>query len=430
MQWFTDGALTAYFDQPPAHVVAVNTLDHTQFVCPLSVPGVGSLCLQSILQQFSGRGPVPYGKVWLALLDVAEAANPVQLRTKEGRAYIQQQMATHNDGTDGKGCAPPIPGESMQPMMPSSAQLDNLMGTVLSAFPGLQDCISKIVQGVHNNGGSGEPDLNGVVDQTQGRPGFSDVPGVVQNVLLGPLMQNIKSTNPDAPDITPALTQILDGFRGLNAIVAKEQHAFPLQSSLVAKKIATWIRDDACFAEPWRSHMCSVRSRRSTTCRAATPPGMYTDHPVCMLLCNGGRCGNELHALLFHPIAGDSMQKGQGNPPGGRISLRKSRACGAKECIRVPISSIWMRCHPMLSMKMLQFGILDTDGVRDLSVTQVTSPLCNETNGSLNDLRMGASVNGKACITCEQQHHNCPGHFGHIRLPHPVHRVHRFHGGS
>ena len=83
----------------------------------------------------------------------------------------------------------------------------------------------------------------------------------------------------------------------------------------------------------------------------------------------------------------------------------------------------------MLSMKMLQFGILDTDGVRDLSVTQVTSPLCNETTGSLNDLRMGASVNSKACITCEQQHHNCPGHFGHIHLPHPVSGIHRETGG-
>lgn len=34
-------------------------------------------------------------------------------------------------------------------------------------------------------------------------------------------MQNLKSTNPDAPDITPALTQILEGFKGLNSIVSK-----------------------------------------------------------------------------------------------------------------------------------------------------------------------------------------------------------------
>ena len=56
---------------------------------------------------------------------------------------------------------------------------------------------------------SRETDLNVVVDQ-------------VQNVLLGPLMQNLRAQNPDAPDITPALTQILDGFRGLNAIVSKK----------------------------------------------------------------------------------------------------------------------------------------------------------------------------------------------------------------
>ena len=305
-------------------MVAVNTLDHTQFVCPLSVSGVGSLCLQSILQQFSGRGPVPYGKVWLALLDVAEAANPAQLRTKEGREYIRQQMASQKV---------PGPGELM---LPSSAQLDSLMGTVLNAFPGLQDCISKIVQGAHN-GGSTEPDLNGVVDQTQGRPGSPDVPGAVQNVLLGPLMQNIKTTNPDAPDIAPALTQILDGFRGLNAIVSKgntTQESLQRQSSLVAKKIVRWTRDGhVCFAESWPSHMCSARSRRSTTCRAVSPSSMHTDAYGCCCATEDGLETSCMHSYSI-PLLGIACKKIRGTHrsmlfPCDRVKLMERRNASA-----------------------------------------------------------------------------------------------------
>ena len=104
-------------------------------------------------------------------------------------------------------------------------------------------------------------------------------------------------------------------------------------------------------------------------------------------------CRDALHALLFHPIAGDSM------------SVHMQSDC---------------KLPPMLAMKQLQFGLLDPDCMRDLSVAQITNPACAETAGCLNDLRMGANPNGKACHTCAEHHHNCPGHFGHIVLPHPV----------
>ena len=190
-------ALVGYFDQPPAHIAAVNALDHSQFVNALVLHGVGTLCLRTILEIVSRQGPIPYGRVWLSLLQVAERANPTQVRSREGREYIMQQMAMVPSQPQPQGTAPP---------MPSPAQLDNIMGSVLSAFPGLQDCIGKIIQGA-SQGNGGEADLNSVVDQ-------------VQNVLLGPLLQNTKSTNPDAPDISEPLSQILNGFRGLNSIVA------------------------------------------------------------------------------------------------------------------------------------------------------------------------------------------------------------------
>ena len=186
----TEAAIRAYFDQPPAHIAAVNSLDHNQFLHPLVVPNVCSIPLREVLEAFSCLGPIPYGRVWLSLLDVAELANPAQVRTAEGRAYIQKQI-NHSITTVPTG-------------PPSMEQLDNIMKSVLGGFPGLQDCLGKIVQG--SNDGSGEADLNDVVDQ-------------VQNVLVGPLMQSLQASNPNCPDISPALKQILDGFRGLNAIV-------------------------------------------------------------------------------------------------------------------------------------------------------------------------------------------------------------------
>ena len=188
----TEAAIRAYFDQPPAHIAAVNSLDHNQFLHPLIVPNVCSIPLREVLEAFSCLGPIPYGRVWLSLLDVAELANPAQVRTAEGRAYIQKQINQ--------------PITTVPGVVPSMEQLDGIMKSVLGGFPGLQDCLGKIVQGSTS---SNEADLNDVVDQ-------------VQNVLVGPLMQSLQASNPNCPDITPALKQILDGFRGLNAIVTGE----------------------------------------------------------------------------------------------------------------------------------------------------------------------------------------------------------------
>ena len=120
----TESALRAYFEQPPAHVAAVNSLDHAQFVNPLVVPNVASVPLRDILGEFSALGPVPYGTVWLALLDVAEIANPVGIRTKESRDYVRQQMNSPNHALS----------------IPSAPQLDSIMSSILSAFPMVLVC--------------------------------------------------------------------------------------------------------------------------------------------------------------------------------------------------------------------------------------------------------------------------------------------------
>lgn len=177
-----EAALRAYFDQPPAHLVAVNTLDHSQFVLPLRFPAAGvQFPLRDVLALFSSV-PQAYADLWMALLDVAQLANGT-LNCEAGREYIRAQATT----APGTAAAPP--------------SLDSLLGGVLSAFPGFQDCMSRMTTAQ-----ASREDLGGMMDQ-------------MQNIIMGPVMESIRASNPDAPDIGPAITQILEGFRSLNAAI-------------------------------------------------------------------------------------------------------------------------------------------------------------------------------------------------------------------
>lgn len=44
----------------------------------------------------------------------------------------------------------------------------------------------------------------------------NDVVDHVQNVLMGPLMENLRAVHPNTPDLEPAFRQIMSGFRQLN----------------------------------------------------------------------------------------------------------------------------------------------------------------------------------------------------------------------
>ena len=190
-------AIVAFFEHPPAHRAAVNALDHTQFVQSMTLCEGISLPLRDIMEAFSKLGPVPYGTVWLALLDVAEASG-VQGHLAACRDYIRQQMS------------PPTAGPLVN--IPNNAQLESLLSTILGGFPGLQECVNKIVTSQEERPGGGEAALNEVVDK-------------VQEVLLGPILGNIRQANPDAPDVGPAIRNILEGFRGLNAAIASSSSA-------------------------------------------------------------------------------------------------------------------------------------------------------------------------------------------------------------
>ena len=69
----------------------------------------------------------------------------------------------------------------------------------------------------------------------------------------------------------------------------------------------------------------------------------------------------------------------------------------------------------------VQFGVFSAEEIVRRSVCEVTSPSTAEGKlGGLFDPRMGVLENGKVCLSCGQNNHMCPGHFGHYVLARPV----------
>eukprot|EP00301_Raphidiophrys_heterophryoidea_P007668 c12937_g1_i1.p1 GENE.c12937_g1_i1~~c12937_g1_i1.p1 ORF type:complete len:1809 (-),score=303.34 c12937_g1_i1:220-5646(-) len=64
----------------------------------------------------------------------------------------------------------------------------------------------------------------------------------------------------------------------------------------------------------------------------------------------------------------------------------------------------------------IQFGLLSPKFIRDMSVCEVDKPEFQGKEGSLGDLRLGASRRGELCKSCGCDHTDCPGHFGHLEL--------------
>ena len=72
----------------------------------------------------------------------------------------------------------------------------------------------------------------------------------------------------------------------------------------------------------------------------------------------------------------------------------------------------------------IQFSLLSPEEIKNYSVCEITSPDTYEngrpkTNG-LYDRRMGVIDADEICLTCQNKHNKCPGHFGHVVLEKPV----------
>ena len=99
---------------------------------------------------------------------------------------------------------------------PSDAMSVTLRDSILRSIAQVP-CTSAMPPIMQDRPDGSEPDLNGVVDQ-------------VQEILLGPMLQSMRSSNPSGPDLAPALGKIMDGFRTLNAAIANPASSGESQS--------------------------------------------------------------------------------------------------------------------------------------------------------------------------------------------------------
>ncbi|KAG2223195.1 hypothetical protein INT45_011541 [Circinella minor] len=73
----------------------------------------------------------------------------------------------------------------------------------------------------------------------------------------------------------------------------------------------------------------------------------------------------------------------------------------------------------------VSFSFYQPHEIKKISVKQIVNPvlfdaLGHPTKGGLYDPALGPFQKTQICGTCSQDHHSCPGHFGHIELPVPT----------
>ncbi|MHA1684950.1 MAG: DNA-directed RNA polymerase subunit A' [Candidatus Heimdallarchaeaceae archaeon] len=84
-----------------------------------------------------------------------------------------------------------------------------------------------------------------------------------------------------------------------------------------------------------------------------------------------------------------------------------------------------MSSHGYKTIKGIQFGLLDPDTIRKMSVERIITPDTYDSDGTpvasgLMDGLLGTIDPGQRCKTCGARVGACPGHFGHIELSRPV----------
>ena len=192
------GTVRDYF-AVPNHYLACGELDYRLFseTIPLCVAN-NELHIHHILLAFSGTDASRYAMVWLPLLSVAELACPPS-------AFQSIQSARQHLLTQNHRLVAPTTASSE-----AGADFDRVMQSFLGSFPGLQTMVQQILSGGSGGGGDG---LSGILNQVQ--------------AMMQPLLTQA-SSDPNGPDLQPAVQQILQGFSGLTqALAASAQQPPP-----------------------------------------------------------------------------------------------------------------------------------------------------------------------------------------------------------
>lgn len=193
----------------PIHLQACQDLDYRMFNAeqPLTL-GCGVLRLHHILEAFSRTSPARYAEVWIPVLDLTLAVCPAGMRDKLNNARNIVLGANHGSAAMTTTVSPGPNADIFRGVGDPGQALDGVMNNILSAFPGLQDMVQTMM-----TAGS-TPD---------------GVPAVMQQIqtLLCPLLTQATKDDPSAPNLQPAVAQILQGFSTLTESLAQPAPAAP-----------------------------------------------------------------------------------------------------------------------------------------------------------------------------------------------------------
>lgn len=71
-------------------------------------------------------------------------------------------------------------------------------------------------------------------------------------------------------------------------------------------------------------------------------------------------------------------------------------------------------------IKKISFGILSPEEIQKMSCCHVTAVKVSDKGENIYSRFMGTIENGENCKTCDKDVWECPGHFGHFKLEHPI----------
>jgi hypothetical protein len=149
--WMRPGvasALRAYCGgEIPASREAILSLNHGLFPNCL-VLNEQTVNISHIVNAFTAAGQVACGRVWLSLLDVADAARPNTTDTSQARKFIQDRIGSECSGMD-------MSTPNALALPTSLPPLDQLLGSVLGSFPGLQDTLQQLLANATGSSGDG-----------------------------------------------------------------------------------------------------------------------------------------------------------------------------------------------------------------------------------------------------------------------------------